>query len=303
MVNSSEKSILRTLFKLKIHEATGAAFEDIFTSIMNYSEPDFQQIKPWGNIGDRKNDGYIPGKGVFFQVYAPEDLQSNYPAAVSKLEKDFAGLSKAWKKQINEFYFVVNDRYKGVNPVSQQSIKKIESKYRLVKAAFKTAKDLENLLFTLEDDQIMAVTGNIPDPANIKVLDYSILNEVIRHIMQLSLPQSNAPDISLPDWNDKVHFNSLSNGVANLLNNGFMQVSNLEKYLANNSSFLADELRDKMNELYKLFKDSLHGDDLFWAIVKEAAPRFSQTYQMPVIVIMAKYFETCDIFEEPKAKI
>jgi phage-related protein len=29
---------------------------------MNYAEPDFKQIKPWGNIGDRKNDGYIRSK-------------------------------------------------------------------------------------------------------------------------------------------------------------------------------------------------------------------------------------------------
>jgi hypothetical protein len=31
---------------------------------MGYTETDFQQIKPWGRIGDRKNDGYIQSKGI-----------------------------------------------------------------------------------------------------------------------------------------------------------------------------------------------------------------------------------------------
>ena len=71
-MNNQEKALARNQFKLKIHEANGQAFEDIFTVIMNYAEPDFQSIKPWGNIGDRKNDGYIKSKGIFFQVFSPE---------------------------------------------------------------------------------------------------------------------------------------------------------------------------------------------------------------------------------------
>jgi hypothetical protein len=55
-MNNQKKALARKLFKLKIHEANGQAFEDIFTAIMNYVESDFQSIKPWGNIGDRKND-------------------------------------------------------------------------------------------------------------------------------------------------------------------------------------------------------------------------------------------------------
>ena len=65
-MNSQEKALARNNFKLKIHEANGQVFEDIFTAIMNYIDTDFQSIKPWGNIGDRKNDGYIPSKRYVF---------------------------------------------------------------------------------------------------------------------------------------------------------------------------------------------------------------------------------------------
>lgn len=46
---------------------------------------------------------------------------------------------------------------------------------------------MENLLFSLEEDQILSISGFIPDPANIKQIDYSVLNEVIAYIMKLPL--------------------------------------------------------------------------------------------------------------------
>jgi hypothetical protein len=35
-------------------------------------------------------------------------------------------------------------------------------------------------------------------------------------------------------------------------------------------------------------------------MVEQLSPKQTQPYQNTVIIIMAKYFETCDIFEEPK---
>jgi hypothetical protein len=68
-MNSQEKTILRMMFQNKIYKSDGQSFEDLFTSIMNYAEKDFQSIKPWGNIGDRKNDGYIKRTGTYYQVF------------------------------------------------------------------------------------------------------------------------------------------------------------------------------------------------------------------------------------------
>ncbi len=303
MLTRDEKLILRTLFQNKIYKADGQVFEDLFTSIMSYAEKDFRQIKPWGNIGDRKNDGYIPSKGIFYQVYAPENIQNNYPEVIKKIKTDFNGLKKQWQT-IHEFYFVVNDKYKGVNADSEQAIVKLIKDNGLNKGGFITAKDLENLLFSLNDDQIIMITGSIPDPAKIKVLDYSILNEVIQHIMAIPLQQSEKPTLSLPDWNEKIIFNNLTATTANYLNNGYIQVNSLELYLANNSNFLADELRDKLNEIYLDEKENSSGDELFWKIINKASPRIEQSFQSAAIVILSKYFESCDIFEEPsKEKI
>jgi len=296
-MNVQEKTLARSLFQNKILKADGQAFEDIFTAIMDYAETGFLSIKPWGNIGDRKNDGYIKSKGIFYQVYAPEDIRKSYRDAVNKLKTDFAALKTQWSP-INEFYFVVNDKYKGINADCEKTIEEIKETHDLNNAGFLTAKDLENKLFTLDDDQVLEITGFIPDPANIKTLDYSVLNEVIGHIMRLPLNKSDKSKIVLPVWDEKIKFNGLSEAVSQLLNHGFYQIHTLNEYLLNNGDFLADSLRDKMNEIYLKEKENNTGDDLFWAIVNCASPREENMYQTSAIVIMSKYFETCDIFEE-----
>lgn len=303
MLSRDERVILRVMFQNLIHRADGQAFEDIFTVIMNYSCPDFRSIKPWGNIGDRKNDGYIPSAGIFFQVYAPEDIKNSYPEVISKLRTDFDGLQKQWNQPINEFYFVVNDKYKGINADSEQAIRHIVTINNLKKGGFKTAKDLENILFDLEEDQILMVTGNLPDIKSLARLNYSILNEVIVHIMNLPLTMGKPPVIKLPDWDNKIEFNNLSETTKGYLNTAYIQVMRLEEYLLNNSEFLADTLRDKFSEIYQKEKELLSGDELFWKIVMIASPKLEISYQSAVIVIMSKYFETCDIFEEPKGVI
>lgn len=83
------------------------------------------------------------------------------------------------------------------------------------------------------------------------------------------------------------------------MNNGYIQVYSLEEYLSNNSDFLADSLRDKLNEIYCQEKETKSGDDLFRAMVERLSPKAQRMYQITVVILMAKYFEACDIFEEP----
>ncbi len=297
-MNSQEKALARNQFKLKIHEANGQAFEDLFTSIMNYAEQDFQAIRPWGNIGDRKNDGYIESKGIFFQVYAPEEIGKSYVNLINKIEEDFQGLKGQWSS-INEFYFVVNDKYHGVNPDCEQAIQKIKEEHNLNEAGFKTAKDLENLLFKLEDDQIFSVVGYLPDPATMQ-LDYSILSTILNHLRSLSLQKTQNSAIIYPDWDEKIAFNNLDSLEAKYLNDGSLQIGSLDEYLENQSNFFADEIKDKIREIYIECSKSFSGSKLFWEIVNMISTRPEASFQSAVIVLLAKYFETCDIFEEPK---
>jgi hypothetical protein len=244
-----------------------------------------------------KNDGYIKSKGIYFQIYGPENIANSVSYAKGKLKKDLFGLLQAWKP-VNEFYFVINDKYKGIPPDLEIETNKLIAENRL-KGGVKGASYLENLLFSLADDQLLTITGFIPNPGTLKLLDYSVLNEVIDYIMRISIGKVISSEMKVPDWEGKIKFNRLSSAVARLLNNGSIQIANLNEYLMNQGNFLADDLRDKINEIYTAEKERFTGDELFLRIVNRASPREEQVYQSAVIVIMAKYFEACDIFERP----
>lgn len=298
-MNREEKTIARSQFKIKIYEANGQKFEDLFTSIMQYHDVDFQQIKPWGNIGDRGNDGYILSKGIFYQVFAPEDIKKSYPQVINKLNNDFSKVLNQWN-DIKEFYFVVNDKYKGINADCEQKIKNIKSLHNLRNASFMTAKSLEDILFKLEDDQIFSIIGFLPNPANIRSLDYPVLGEIMNHIMGLSLSTTEDSSIIYPDWDKKIKFNGLGPLATEYLSNGSLQIGSLDEYLNNQSVFYANEVKDKVREIYKANSEEHSGDALFWKMVDTISVRSEGAYQAASIVLISKYFETCDVFEEPK---
>lgn len=295
-MKTEEIALARILFENKIRRSDGNSFEDLFTQVMNYAEPEFEQIKPWGNIGDRKNDGFIRSKGVFYQVFAPEDISKSYPEAITKLGKDFKGLVTHWNP-VKEFYFVVNDKYKGVNADANQIIANIVKDYSLNKGKILTAKDLERIVFDFPDELIFRIVGFLPDYEQITNLDFSILNQVIGFIMKLPvIPVSG--QIKYPDWNEKIVFNSISKETKQFLDNASFNLGSLNDFLAN-ENFLAEELQKKLIGLYEELKSSYYGDSLFWEIVFNCLPKNENLYQTSIFTIMAKYFESCDIFEEP----
>jgi hypothetical protein len=69
-MNSQERAIARKFFKNRILEADGQAFQDLFNRIMSVAIPGFKPIKPHGNIGDRKNDGYVEATQTYYQCSA-----------------------------------------------------------------------------------------------------------------------------------------------------------------------------------------------------------------------------------------
>jgi len=295
-MKTEEITLARIFFENKIRRSDGNAFEDLFTQIMNYAEPEFEQIDPWGNIGDRKNDGFIRSKGIFYQVFAPKDIKKSYPDAISKLKTDFTGLLKHWSP-INEFYFVINDKYDGVHADANQTIADIVKSYSLIKGKILTAKDLERIVFQLPDDQIIKIVSYLPNLDQISNLDFSVLTQVVGFIMKLPVKKG-LGIVKFPDWDKKIVFNNISQETKQYLDTASFNLGALNEFLAN-ESFLAEELQKKLIGLYEELKSSYNGDSLFWEIINKCTPKNEQAFLTPVLTIMAKYFESCDIFEEP----
>jgi hypothetical protein len=67
-------------FKVAFMEKKGEEFQNFFSTVMEKGYPaDFIRVRPWGNAGDRKNDGYLRSQRILFQSYAPNEISGLDP--------------------------------------------------------------------------------------------------------------------------------------------------------------------------------------------------------------------------------
>lgn len=320
-MNSNEKALARMRFQMLAAKAMGMEFQNLFTRIMGYSSPDFSPVKPQGAQGDWKNDGHEPTAGRYYQVYAPEVL--NETEAVSKIKIDFNGLAAKWGGKavypigIREFYFVINDGYRvnpGAYPTTYQTLERLRQTHHLDICRPFLSKDLEEKLFGLPDDQIIAVVGFLPNPADIQVLRFDLLAEVIGHIINNPIAKSLINKLASPKFDEKIKFNRLKY-TGRWLTEGDYRRGSVEKFFSANSEFTRQDVRDKLKAMYELsqttgFLDTQGGptmeDKQFESILEMIAPktkggnaRQHKDLEDAALVLMAYFFESCDIFEEP----
>ena len=61
-------------WKVRCFEASGEEFLKLFVIVIKQAQPEFMQIPPYGNIGDRKCHRLFFEDNVVFQVYSPDGL-------------------------------------------------------------------------------------------------------------------------------------------------------------------------------------------------------------------------------------
>lgn len=102
-------------YKMKLEldmlKAGGVRWELLFTTIQQFRNPLFQQVKPGGVTGDDKSDGLYNEEGILYQLFATN--RDTCAAYLEKLEFTFEqvktqpGIVELWP-QMKGFYFVVN---------------------------------------------------------------------------------------------------------------------------------------------------------------------------------------------------
>lgn len=316
-MTNERKHLARTLFQLEVHRSDGFAFEHLFGRVMEYSRPGFLKIKPYGNQGDRGNDGYEKTDGRYFQVFAPENPGTSKRAAIAKVEKDFKDkLLPYWGEfcEPREYVFVFNDKYHGTVFEIERTLAAIKAEHSLVACEAFLSKHLEQEFICLPEDQICMIVGGLPTWGSSESLDYTVLGEVIRHIQ--CCPPQNAPTGKkiAPDFEDKIRFNGLAES-GNWLRAKQYETWQIDDYLSRNSDFTKQALRDFLAGYYAesviAIKDGQSdsgitlGDLRFAFVLNKVAPQTNnpaadRLRRDAAMVLMAKYFEACDIFEEPK---
>ncbi|MBL8605378.1 MAG: hypothetical protein JNK72_25830 [Myxococcales bacterium] len=277
---------------------------------MNKSNPNFVAMRPYGSLGDEKNDGYDPTTGTYYQVYAPTDPDSKLGEAASKARDDFAGLLKHWKKQsvaISNFEFAFNDEFGGSVVPVQKALDAIKQKHKVHTRPF-LAKDLEKLVFKMPMDDIQEVLGfQIIQPNDIGDVDFGSLREVAESVLNSTVGYKATGKLLTPALEDKLNSNNLSAFYKDCITRAAYQTEAVEKYLGNRAPALKQTMRDCLEELYVKAKTEVHAsgggaDEVMIRLTELCAPadkQLSLGIHTAVMVILAYYFESCDIFEPP----
>lgn len=285
-------------FRVLRIESNGEAFQDFFSTIMEMRYPgDFVRVRPWGNLGDRKNDGYLRSKRQLFQCYAPREIE--LAKTIAKINEDFHGALPHWKEYFDQWVFVHND-YQGLPADILKLLLELTDANAPLSAAPWGYAELFREFIQLSEANVARLLGPAPTRKDIVDVRLEEIKSLLQHIALQ--PEPLTADVRLVPA-DKLEYNQLSHGVATLLKAGMTRAEIVKKYLRG----IADQTRyDRMAAAfrlrYKTFKDEGRApDDIFAGFQKFVAGEDlpSPSYQAATLAILAFFFEACEIFERP----
>lgn len=290
--------VARSFFELNFQVAfmarKGSEFQDFFAAIMEKRYPgDFVRVRPWGNIGDRKCDGYLESKRILFQCYAPNELSSLQ--CVAKIDKDFRGALPHWREHFDFWVFVHNDR-SGLNADVLKKLLDLSTQHAPLKALPWGFEELRQETMMLDAAHLSSLFGVAPSRQGMIEVGLDDLAPILDHIARLApVPD---PDIR-PVPADKLQRNLLSDNVGTLLRAGMSRADLVRKYFK-----LKPTLQDQIAESFRFRYGNLRSrnespDDIFASLQRFAAGERlpSPSTQSAVLAILAFFFEECDIFE------
>lgn len=302
----------RKLFKLRILEASGSEFQQLFNSLMQYSTTGFQSVAPWGNWGDGGNDGWCPKENKYFQVYGQEATTTPNPvAAVRKTVNDFDKLKKKWPT-IECYHFVYNDRFCGMPAPIGSVLLELKKSKKLIEATPVSSADLETMFMALNESEKMMIVGGIPTETP-NFIDPTAISDLLTYLADKPSRMPALLNGTSPDFNTKIVMNGIKPPVSDYLNIHFYQVDDVNSFLKARDIGLAQKIAIEINDLYNQSKtvipdsDDAPNERYVWLVenlipnVMHQHPHSLFAYRHAAQVIIAKFFETCDAYEHPNS--
>jgi hypothetical protein len=273
-------------------------FQDFFCEIMEKRYPgDFIRVRPWGNVGDRKNDGYLKSKRILFQVYAPNEMKAT--KAIAKIQEDFNGALPYWEEYFDTWVFVHNSR-RGLGPDVTKTLLDIDADNAQIQVTHWGYEELRQEVFGLSEENLASLLGHAPARQNMLQLGYDSLQIVLSTIARK--PPLPVQDIR-PVPPDKLSANALSPHAETLLSAGMTRADLVGRFFDDwHDPTFGNEIAEAFRQEYKRLRDqSLLPDEIFqqlW-IFAGGEQKGAPDHETAVIAVLAYLFEKCDIFEEP----
>ncbi len=294
-------------FKLRLYEADGNAFQRLVADILHAAFPDFEPVAPAGRYGDGGNDGFIRGEGRYFQVYGPHAGSAPQPAdVVRKVKEDFAKLRQRYPN-LQRYSFVMNDRYRGVPANVSDALLALEQETGVACDAV-ASHVLADLFMKLPEVRRQMILGGVPTTLP-EYVDPRAVAEVLQHLADAPMRVDPSRERA-PDFEEKIRFNGLPPAVADRLRSMSYQCGTVEDFLASRGRHLAQAIAMELRELYAQSLATVTSDDAdtsalryVWMIEQLLPPvehpHSLKAYREAAEVVLAKYFESCDVYAQP----
>ncbi len=276
----------------------GDEFQTFFEHLMGLAyKADFMACRPWGNIGDRKNDGFLKSERRLFQAYAPNEMKAK--DVIDKITEDFEGAKVHWGEHFDKWVFVHN-AYDGLPPHVQEVILEFERVNPGIVLEPWGMEEMRLIFRRLSEEDCISWFGFAPTEETKANLGFKELKVVFETLANKATPPSSTVN---PVPQGKIEANALSESVSILIKNGMSKSPLVSSFLETwYDETLGERLAVAFRKEYKRLRGTMPPNQIFselqaWAGGKE---RGTPEHEMAVLTVLAYYFERCDIFEEPR---
>jgi hypothetical protein len=290
-------------FKIEFLKSRGDSFQRLFETLMGKVYPgDFIACRPWGRVGDRKNDGYLSSQRKLFQVYAPNEMSAS--VAISKINDDFEGAIEHWEEYFDEWVFVHNAYDARLSPQIITRLEELKQDNPKITISHWGYEELLIEFRKLDVTSLESWFGIAFDMQTYASLGYEELQAVLQHIqMVTSGDSSDVHEVS----QGKIEANMLSTDVADFLKIGMQKYRLVERFF---SDWIDPNYETQLAEAFKLkyidIRDqspAAHPDRIFAKMEEWAGGTVTRTptEKAAVLALLAYFFDKCVIFEDAKA--
>jgi len=285
-------------FENLFRAAKGNEFQTLFERLMGLAyRADFMACRPWGNVGDRKNDGFLKSERRLFQVYAPNEMEAT--KAIAKITEDFEGAKQHWGQHFDKWVFAHNAT-DGLPPHVQTLLLDFEKANTGITLEPWTLEEFRLIFRKLTKDDLVPWLGAAPSDETKASLGFGDLRPVLETLGQRPAPTDAAVrDVPM----GKIEANALSESIATLIKSGMSKAPLVERFFAQwHDETLGERIAEAFRTEYQQLR-SLHTPNGVFSELQAWAggrDRGTPEHEMAVLAVIAYYFERCDIYEAPK---
>jgi hypothetical protein len=302
MNSSRQLSVTRAYyeqqFEIQYLRAKGIQFQHLFERLMGLAfKGDFLACAPWGNAGDRKNDGFLKSARTLFQVYAPEQITAS--RAIRKIKEDFCGAKQHWGTHFDKWVLVHNSE-RGLPPDVIEFLLNIDAENPDITVEQWSFANLRDLFRQISIEDLSPWLGAAPTEETKAALGFHTLQPVLESLANTTTP-SDIPVLDVPAG--KLESNALSDAVASLIRHGMAKTPLIEKFFSQwHDESLGERIAEEFRNHYVRLRETLPPSRIFEELQKWAggSERGTPEHEMAVITVIAYYFERCDIYEAPR---